>query len=320
MAIVGRPDYSEWWPTFSIQEMEWRLRSMPFVSATLLVPENIEAALFIDGGNATELLRFLELSERQKLEIWDELLRQVGFNDRVIHALLSVPRAQMTLEKYRAWTYINASVPSTGGSSLTGLGLCALILSQWPRITRGDLAEIGIGSGYLAAAMANYHGDNVLIHGYEISDELREGAHNNIKALSIKNVIIEKNIFTSEQILNQQDWHMTTSTNVPAEMVEMIKENRDDGIVRQLARQLSAVEYLTYAASREKWPTYRSYKEAIDAYLVLETTVLHDGVEFMQKLYGVTFVPFRKERNDVRRPVSKYMWLERMVRMLNLST
>ncbi len=89
-----------------------------------------------------------------KLELIDEL-REMGISDeRVLNAMLAVPREEFMPQSVRSHAYENVALPIGFGQTISQPYTVAF-MTQILDISRGDkVLEIGTGSGYQAAILA----------------------------------------------------------------------------------------------------------------------------------------------------------------------
>ncbi len=92
--------------------------------------------------------------EDQRLNLSSEL-RQEGIKDEaVLAAFLKVPREDFVLPQYRDYAYQNRPLPIEGGQTISQPLMIAIML-QYLELKAGDsVLEIGTGSGYQSALLA----------------------------------------------------------------------------------------------------------------------------------------------------------------------
>ena len=122
--------------------------------------------------------RLRERMVRSQVRCWSVL------DDRVLGVMRDLPREDFVPEQYRSLAYADLALPLPGGQemmtpSVEGRILQALDLKPGDRV-----AEVGAGSGWLAACLARMAGE---VHSVEISPELHAAAterlstHGNVK-------------------------------------------------------------------------------------------------------------------------------------------
>ncbi|HEX9707378.1 MAG TPA: protein-L-isoaspartate O-methyltransferase [Steroidobacteraceae bacterium] len=118
----------------------------------------------------------------QQVRTWDVL------DPRVLEALAAVPREKFVPEAYRAVAFADAAIPIGHGQFMLKPALEGRILQALAPV-RGERAlEIGTGSGFFAACLAELTG---AVDSIEIHAELALGAMRAIESLGISRVNVE---------------------------------------------------------------------------------------------------------------------------------
>jgi protein-L-isoaspartate(D-aspartate) O-methyltransferase len=110
----------------------------------------------------------------------EQQLRLRGIEDeRVLAAMGRVPRELFVPEELRSQAYFDAALPIGGGQTISQPYMVALICDQLS--LRGDerVLDVGTGSGYQAAVLAELAGE---VHTIERLPELAEQARANLAA------------------------------------------------------------------------------------------------------------------------------------------
>jgi protein-L-isoaspartate(D-aspartate) O-methyltransferase len=110
----------------------------------------------------------------------EQQLRLRGIEDeRVLAAMGRVPRELFVPEELRSQAYFDAALPIGGGQTISQPYMVALICEQLS--LRGDerVLDVGTGSGYQAAVLAELAGE---VHTIERLPELAEQARANLAA------------------------------------------------------------------------------------------------------------------------------------------
>ena len=111
-----------------------------------------------------------------------------GITDaRVLAAMRSVPRHAFVPEKYASEAYEDHPLPVGAGQTISQPYIVALMTSRLRLSGKEKVLEIGTGSGYQAAILAQLAGE---VHSIERIPELAENAVKTLKALGIKNVFV----------------------------------------------------------------------------------------------------------------------------------
>jgi len=118
----------------------------------------------------------------QQVRAWDVL------DARVLETLAAVPREKFVPEAYRAVAFADAPIPIGHGQHMLPPALHGRMLQALAPM-RGERAlEIGTGSGYFAACLAQMTGS---VDGVEIHAELAAAAAQAIRELGLARVSIE---------------------------------------------------------------------------------------------------------------------------------
>ena len=129
-------------------------------------------------------------SKEQLIEHWTS--SGIVKDKKVIEAFRKVPRELFVAEERKEESYGDYPLPIGEGQTISQ-PTTVMIMTQALELKEGDkVLEVGSGSGYQAAIIANIVGDNGKVISTEIVDELVESAKSNIKKLKLKNVEIIK--------------------------------------------------------------------------------------------------------------------------------
>jgi protein-L-isoaspartate(D-aspartate) O-methyltransferase len=125
----------------------------------------------------------------------DSQLRDRGVSDpRVLDAMRSVPRHEFVPEPYRAQAYEDHPLPIGDGQTISQPYIVALMLESL-QLTPGDkVLEVGTGSGYVTALLAELAAQ---VFSIERHPALAERARNVLAALGYANV----RVFTGDGAL-----------------------------------------------------------------------------------------------------------------------
>ena len=106
-------------------------------------------------------------------------------DERVLAAMERVPRELFVPEKLRVRAYDDAALPIGGGQTISQPYMVALICEQLALRGTERVLDIGTGSGYQAAVLAELA---VEVHTIERIPELAEQARGNLAAAGYENV------------------------------------------------------------------------------------------------------------------------------------
>jgi protein-L-isoaspartate(D-aspartate) O-methyltransferase len=116
--------------------------------------------------------------ERTRMVEWQ--LRRRGIADeRVLDAMGRVPRERFVSPEQRDGAYADAALPIGGGQTISQPYMVALICEQLALHGAERVLDVGTGSGYQAAVLAELAGE---VHAIERIPELAESARANIAA------------------------------------------------------------------------------------------------------------------------------------------
>ncbi|MGV6825707.1 MAG: protein-L-isoaspartate O-methyltransferase family protein [bacterium] len=123
----------------------------------------------------------------QQIRPWDVS------DDQVLELLDSLPREHFVPDEYAGLAYADVEIPLGFGETMLFPRIEAKILQELRIQPLDEILEIGTGSGYLTACLAEM-GKHVT--SYEQHSELVETARKNLDALNIDNILLENdNIF-----------------------------------------------------------------------------------------------------------------------------
>jgi protein-L-isoaspartate(D-aspartate) O-methyltransferase len=117
------------------------------------------------------------VDERAQMVDWQ--LRRRGIDGRVLDAMGRVPRELFVPDELRADAYADAALPIGGGQTISQPYMVALICVQLALQGTERVLDVGTGSGYQAAVLAELAGE---VHTIERIPELAERAGANLDA------------------------------------------------------------------------------------------------------------------------------------------
>jgi protein-L-isoaspartate(D-aspartate) O-methyltransferase len=123
-------------------------------------------------------------------EMVRKLLDEGWANDEVAAAMLKVKRELFVPQAYAMYAYYDTPLPIGYGQTISAPSIVA-IMTRVLDLKKGmKVLEIGAGSGYQAAIIAEIVGDEGIVYTIERIPELVKIADENIKKLNFKNVKI----------------------------------------------------------------------------------------------------------------------------------
>lgn len=126
--------------------------------------------------------------ENQKNRLIDELRRH-GTSERVLDAMRRVPRHLFVPEREQKNAYADHPLPIGWGQTISAPHMVAIMCDLLDIQDGMKVLEIGAGSGYHAAVMAELAG-NGHVYAVELIEDLALFARENIKKAGISNVTV----------------------------------------------------------------------------------------------------------------------------------
>jgi protein-L-isoaspartate(D-aspartate) O-methyltransferase len=119
------------------------------------------------------------MSEARQRMVEQQLRGRGIADERVLAAMGRVPRELFVPEELRPQAYFDAALPIGGGQTISQPYMVALICEQLALRGEERVLDVGTGSGYQAAVLAELAGE---VHTIERIPELAESARANIAA------------------------------------------------------------------------------------------------------------------------------------------
>jgi len=107
---------------------------------------------------------------------------------KVAEAMRKIPREEFVPQMYREYAYSDAPLPIGAGQTISAPGIVGTMTKELMADKGMNLLEIGSGSGYQAAILAEIVGERGRIYTVERIPELIELARKNIERLGYRNV------------------------------------------------------------------------------------------------------------------------------------
>lgn len=117
----------------------------------------------------------------------------------VIKSLYNVPRENFVPNKYKKYALSDLQVPLNGNDSMLSPMVEARVLQSALTENCGEILEIGCGSGYMAALLAQVYKSVITV---EINQHLFEQASENFKSNKIDNV----QVFLGDGLKSDTRW------------------------------------------------------------------------------------------------------------------
>ena len=125
---------------------------------------------------------------RAREEMVENQIKDRGVTDeRVLEALRKVPRHEFIQENHQSEAYDDHPLPIGNGQTISQPYIVALMTEQLELKGGEKVLEIGTGSGYQAAILAELAKE---VHSVERVPELAEKARENLSRVGVKNVSV----------------------------------------------------------------------------------------------------------------------------------
>ena len=124
---------------------------------------------------------------KSNVQISSDFLKKDQLDDRVLEAISKVPRQEFVPEKQRRWAYKNRPLPIGYGQTISQPAVVAIMTDLLQLKQTDRVLEIGTGSGYQAAVLAELVDK---VYSIEIVPELAKRAAGDLKRTAYDNVIL----------------------------------------------------------------------------------------------------------------------------------
>jgi len=168
----------------------WRRELIPVRFSCLLFLTAVGLAAGCPGGGlycfAAEPVD--EATQAERRQALFELLKGEISDQRVLTAILKVPRHRFVPERYQSQAYANHPLP-IGESQTISQPFIVAYMTQALKLTgKEKVLEVGTGSGYQAAILAETAGK---VYSVEIIESLSRRASRVLRELGYKNVLLK---------------------------------------------------------------------------------------------------------------------------------
>ncbi|MFQ6612600.1 MAG: protein-L-isoaspartate(D-aspartate) O-methyltransferase [Fidelibacterota bacterium] len=157
----------------------------------------------------------------QRRRMVEEQIKARGIhNERVLKAMRTVPRHQFVDDQDRDWAYGDHPIPIGQGQTVSQPYIVAFMTDMLKITKRHKVLEIGTGSGYQTAVLAQLAGEVISI---EIIPSLAESARQKLEKLGYKNI----RIFTGDGKrgwLPEAPYHRIIGTAAPRKIPATLTE------------------------------------------------------------------------------------------------
>ncbi len=130
-----------------------------------------------------------EYFEKRKWMV-EKLKRELELSDKVVNAMLKVPRHIFVFDELKDEAYNDYPLSIGFGQTISAPHMVAIMCELLSLEEGNKVLEVGAGSGYHAAVVAEIVGERGKVIGIERIPELAKFARENIKKLGYENVEI----------------------------------------------------------------------------------------------------------------------------------
>ncbi len=122
---------------------------------------------------------------RQRKELVDKLVSEgILRSEKVIRAMLKVPREEFVPPQYRKYAYYDTPLPIGYGQTISAPHMVAIMTEELDPNPGDKVLEVGTGSGYQAAVIAEIVGDEGHVWSIERIEELANYAREALRRTS----------------------------------------------------------------------------------------------------------------------------------------
>ncbi|MFW5704744.1 MAG: protein-L-isoaspartate O-methyltransferase [Nanoarchaeota archaeon] len=124
-----------------------------------------------------------------KIELYNKL-RKLGFSERIVNAMEKIDRIDFVSEDMKNYAYYDVPLPIGHGQTISQPYTVAFMLDKLEIKPGMKILDVGSGSGWTTALLANIVGERGEVIGVEILDELVNIGQKNLKKYNLKNAKI----------------------------------------------------------------------------------------------------------------------------------
>jgi protein-L-isoaspartate(D-aspartate) O-methyltransferase len=150
------------------------------------LPAMLAAALLLTCLSC-ERSKIVNYGEARRRMVEREIIGRGIDDQRVINAMLKVPRHLFIPEEHMHYSYYNLPVPIGYGQTISSPFIVALMTQELELKSTDRVLEVGTGSGYQAAILAEIASE---VYTVEIIEPLAKLAEKRLKELKYDNVVV----------------------------------------------------------------------------------------------------------------------------------
>jgi protein-L-isoaspartate(D-aspartate) O-methyltransferase len=180
------------------------------------------------------------LEEARKRMVEKQIMARGIEDDRVVNAMLKVERHRFVPEKYRHYAYADSPVPIGHGQTISQPYIVALMTEELNLSSADRVLEIGTGSGYQAAILAEIASE---VYTIEIIEPLGRAAEQLLNDLGYDNI----KVMVGDGYLGwpeHEPFDRIIVTCAPTEIPEPLVEQLKEGGIMMIPVGTAGFQYL----------------------------------------------------------------------------
>jgi protein-L-isoaspartate O-methyltransferase len=286
-----RPDYYEWWPTFSDIQLWQRLKIYDPSVATLAVPRNVGRCAELKMLSAQRMRTTFVRDHLSSGDIIASIVKAAGFSQAVQDGFHAVDRGAFLLQEFRSFAALNTSLPVTRSTWLSAFGIVALINENIISRSPSVVVEIGAGTGYHAATLA-VSCPNAQIITYEANLHAARLAENCLGNLTGRVKLVASAF--SETMWPDEPCVLFSTAKISLDRYHLFKQLMHDGQVIILPRPLLSAEYQRFSGDTGFSRIFPEYKTSTPFLALTAVSKQEENIHEEVICYDVNFVEFHE--------------------------
>ena len=202
-----------------------------------------------------------EVYKRKRESLVEGLKAELKLSDKVVRAMKAVPRHVFVPEQYRSEAYVDIPLPIGEGQTISAPHMVAIMCELLDLKEGEKVLEVGGGSGYHAAVVAEIVGKKGKVISIERIPELADRARRILKKLGYENVkvIVCDGSEGYEKEAPYDKIYVTASApEIPKPLIEQLKiEGKMVIPVGKFMQYLYVVEKKKDRIEKRKWGAVR---------------------------------------------------------------
>lgn len=132
----------------------------------------------------------MNLADARRIMVASQVRTWEVLDDRVLEAMAQLPREEFVPGDYRTLAFIDTEIPIGHGETMTAPKVVGRMLQALDVQARDRVLEVGTGTGYATALLANLAHEGQ-VFSVDIHADLTAAAAHRLKAQGIENVTLE---------------------------------------------------------------------------------------------------------------------------------